>query len=151
MPWSVTGHRLIVRMFDGHGCLASVRARALIAKPDGAKELAPAGHAAAGLVLADPLAVQVLRSGPPPWWTDPSVVVSEGTPDWLSWASRQPDGHEQGPAYLGTGSGFWSADIAARIPDDARVVLRTHHDEAGDRFARQVLTSLSGRCRVFRA
>ena len=38
--------------------------------------------------------------------------------------------------------------IAARIPTGASVVIRTHHDEPGERYAQQIAASLHGRCRI---
>jgi len=77
-------------------------------------------------------------------------VIAEGEPDWLTWASRQADSDEQGPAVFGVESGSWTAEIAARIPDSTRIVIRTHLDASGETYARKIATTLSPRCRVLR-
>lgn len=149
-PWTHTGHRIIFRLWDKTGQAASLRARAL----DGTttpKSLAPAGYSVKGLVLADPLAQQLLGGVCPTWWQPRQVIVAEGEPDWLLWALRQRENDEQGPAVLGVESGAWSPQIAARIPTGSSVVIRTHHDEPGERYAQQIAASLHGRCRIFRS
>jgi len=150
-PWSRSGHRLLLRIWDARGRHISLRARSIVTRPDLPKELAPAGFAAKGLVLADPLSVQLLRGRAPAWWERRDVVVSEGCPDFLVWAGRQRDGREGGPAVLGVVSGSWTLEIASRIPSGARVVVRTHHDVAGQEYAETIEASLRGRCRLFRS
>lgn len=149
-PWHKTGHRLLFRLWDNSGTAASVRARSLdiTAMP---KSLAPAGFSIRGLVLADPLGVQLLTGIVPDWWDPPQVIVAEGEPDWLTWAARQSTWREQGPACFGIEAGSWSQDIADRIPDRSSVVVRTHHDEPGERYAEQVASTLRGRCQLFRS
>jgi hypothetical protein len=150
-PWTATGHRLLIPLFDAAGDLVSVRARCLRDPGDLSKSLAPAAFSVRGLVFADPLAQQLLRSGPPDWWHPRDVVITEGEPDFLTWASRQGDGHEQGPAVLGVVSGSWTEEIASRLPDEARIAVRTHRDAAGEEYARAIVATLGRRCRVFRA
>ena len=149
-PWTRTGHRIIFRLWDHTGQATSLRARAI----DGTvapKSLAPSGYSVKGLVLADPLAQQLLGGVCPNWWQPRQVIVAEGEPDWLLWALRQRESDEQGPAVLGIESGAWSQQIAACIPTGASVVIRTHHDEPGRRYAQQIAASLHGRCRIFRS
>jgi hypothetical protein len=119
------------------------------AKP--AKSLAPAGVRVAGMVMACPLGVQLLGGNVPTWWRSRIVVIAEGEPDWLTWASRQPEANEDGPAVFGVESGAWTPDIAARIPDGVTVVIRTHLDDAGDRYAAKIAGTLRDRCEVLRA
>ena len=149
-PWTHTGHRIIFRLWDHTGQAVSLRARSIdsTAAP---KSLAPSGFSVKSLVLADPLACQLLGGVSPSWWQPREVVVAEGEPDWLLWALRQRETDEQGPAVLGIESGAWSPEIAARIPTGASVVIRTHHDEPGQHYARQIAASLHGRCRIFRS
>lgn len=149
-PWTHTGHRIIFRLWDHTGQAASLRARAIDATT-APKSLAPAGHSVKGLVLAGPLAQQLLDGVCPSWWEPRQVIIAEGEPDWLLWALRQREADEQGPAVLGIESGAWSPQIAARIPTGSSVVIRTHHDEPGRRYAQQIAASLHGRCRIFRS
>jgi len=149
-PWTHTGHRIVFRIWDHTGHAASLRARAIDATVS-PKSLAPGGYSVKGLVLADPLAQQLLGGVCPTWWQPRQVIIAEGEPDWLLWALRQRETDEQGPAVLGIESGTWSPQIAARIPTGASVVIRTHHDEPGRRYAQQISASLQGRCRIFRS
>jgi len=68
------------------------------------------------------------------------VIITEGEPDWLTWATTRPD-----LAVLGVVAGAWVAELAARIPDGSKVVLRTHADAAGDAYAAKVAASFTGR------
>jgi hypothetical protein len=149
-PWTHTGHRIVFRLWDHTGQASSLRARALDSAT-APKSLAPAGFSVKGLVLADPLAQQLLGGVCPTWWQPRQVIIAEGEPDWLLWALRQRETDEQGLAVLGVESGAWSPQIAARIPTGASVVIRTHHDEPGERYAQQIAASLNGRCRIFRS
>lgn len=149
-PWAGTGHRILFRLWDHTGQAVSLRARSFdrTATP---KSLAPSGCSVKGLVLADPLGCQLLGGLCPAWWQPREIVVAEGEPDWLLWAARQRETAEQGPACFGIESGAWSPQIADRVPSEASVVIRTHHDEPGERYAQQVAASLRGRCRIFRS
>lgn len=141
--WTDSSHRLIVRAFDADGAAHSVRARALRGGVE-EKSLAPAGFAARGLVYACVLGKRVLRGVVPDWWRR-EVVIVEGIPDFLTWASRQPEANEQGPAVFGVESGAWTAAHARRIPPGARVAVRTHRDAAGRKYARTIGESFAGR------
>lgn len=132
--WNETGHRLVTRVWGPWGDLLGVRAMQVRADADGPKRLPPAGHRAAGLVLASAAGWRLLRHG-----AARRLVVTEGEPDTLSWSTMTED------AVLGVLSGSWTDDFAARIPDGCRVVIRTHNDAAGDRYAEQVARSLAGR------
>jgi hypothetical protein len=149
-PWTETGHRLVVPVYDEHGRMRSVRAWC-VRDGDDPKRLPPAGHSATGLVLACPNAAALLAHGTPEGTPPPLVIITEGEPDFLTWATRTSDAVEDPPVVLGVMSGSWSDRFAARIPAGSRVVLRTHHDEAGDRYARTIFDSLEGRCAVFRS
>jgi len=98
------------------------------------------------------MARQVLQAGRPEW-LDPDVtlqvVVTEGEPDYLTWSTR-----DQGRpvAVLGlAGAGAWSDELATGIPEGTRVIIRTHCDEAGDRYAADINRTLADRCTVLRA
>lgn len=141
--WLETSHRLVLRGFTATGEPSGLRARALdpAAEP---KALAPSGFSTAGLVYACGLGQQLLRGDPLDWWK-PEIVIVEGIPDFLTWTSQQPEGNEHGPAVFGIESGAWTAAHAARIPDGARVAVRTHLDAAGDKYAQVVAESFMNR------
>lgn len=138
--WRDIGHRLIVRVFDADGTWRSVRSWR-VRDGDPPKRLPPAGHRAAGLVLANGRAVEMLRDGIAPC----QVVVCEGEPDWLVRASM----HRDRPV-IGVLSGGWHEGFAARVPYGSEVVVRTHLDVAGERYAMAVIASVRGRAQVSR-
>ena len=170
-PWSA-GWRCIFPIFDATGALASLRARwcRLLARGDAPagqldrppEELPPVKSAAAaagpgsasGLVLADGLLRQLLRTGERPrWWpvgTPLRIVVVEGEPDFLTWATRHGDAAETAPAVLGLWSGAWTSALAARIPAGCRILLRTDLDACGHDYATRVARDLADRCELRR-
>ena len=85
--WAESDHRLLFQLWDSSGEVVSLRARSISHVPTTAKSLAPSGFSTNGLVLADPLAAQLLATGPPDWWEPTEIVISEGEIDWLTWAS----------------------------------------------------------------
>ena len=111
----------------------------------------PRGWPATGLVFACPLAQQLLTGPPPEWWTPLLVIVAEGSLDFLTWASRQREACEDGPAVFGIYSGAWTPGFGARIPAGSVVALRVHEDDTGDDFARTVAGTLPATCQLYRA
>ena len=141
MSWQKTGHRLILRVFDAVGRPRSVRAWR-ITDGDTPKRLPPGGYRASELVLANHAAWEMLSGRD----TEPrTIVVVEGEPDFLTHATRTYD------AVVGLMSGSWSSKFADAVPSGSEVVVRTHHDSAGDRYARIVTNSLAVRCAVWRS
>jgi hypothetical protein len=145
-PWTACGYRLVVPGYDARGAMRNLRAwRVTPAKDDSPKRIVC--RRAAGLVLADGLARQVLAAGAAPeWWADRplELVITEGEPDYLTWAMRYGSsaGLERAPAVIGVCSGSWSPELAARIPDGARVSIRTHRDDAGNKYAASISATL---------
>ena len=177
-------YRLAVPMYDACGELRAVRFRAVdwvrepsaggmrwrsLNVPRARKALAGRGTRLAGLVIADPMALALLRrsnddapvdDGGATW--DGRIVIAEGEPDawtWATvqrrrrWAREREAGTNRGAtwAVFGVIAGSWTPEIAARIPDGAEVVVRVHSDPAGDRYAAQIIETLAGRCRVSRS
>ena len=150
--WSAY-HRLVTRGWGATGAVESLHARAVGEPPVGLpKGLWPAAGpgSARGLVLADGLGCQILKTGRPPKGWGGELVVAEGVPDFLSWTTTCPVADESAPAILGVASGSWTSDLAARVPDGTRVVIATHHDGAGHRYAQTIAGTLAGRCEVRR-
>jgi len=137
--WLETGHRVIVRAWDSSGALRSVRAWRAI-DGDSPKRLPPAGKRAAGLVQANRLAVAMLRREACPR----RLIIVEGEPDFVTWATRAQD------AVIGIGSGSWTAEHAASVPIGTEVIVRTHCDPAGDRYAAHVIETLGEQRQVWR-
>jgi len=153
LPWPLSGHRLLVPMFDADGAMRGIRARSLGPSGQGPKGAAPAGFSTVGLVMADAVGRVVLATGKTPGWFESEaldVVITEGEPDFLTWASAISDANRRPPAVLGVVASAWSSAIAARLPDGARVAIRTHRDPAGEKYALQIQKTLGLRCSVHR-
>lgn len=162
--WAVLGYRAIFPLYNADGELTSVRARLVAPIDHGApKSLPPVGYSTRGLVLACPLAVLVLQiaawraSGDTgalehaadgwPHEAERRMVITEGEPDFLTWAARG-DGARTFAVLGLPGSGAWTDELADRIPEGCTVIVRTDADDAGDRYAEQISASLRGRCKV---
>ncbi len=131
--WLETGHTLVVRAFDAMGTARSLRA-IQVRTDEAPKRLPPAGKKASELVMLNRAAHDMLRGATPA-----RVGIVEGEPDFLSWAmiSDEP--------IIGLVSGSWHEGFAAAIPRACRVIIRTHEDEAGERYAAQVIETLKGK------
>lgn len=160
---------LLVPMHAADGGIKTLHARAVDAAvtPKGAS---PAGYEIAGTVMADGLALGLLRGTC--WPTGESVadlvrasvglvetgdgaarfgaVVCEGVTDFFTAASTWSETYVEAPAVFGILAGSWTSAIADRIPDGTRVLVVTDPDEAGDRYAQAVNVSLRDRCEVVR-
>lgn len=138
--WLETGHRLIVQTFDEHGRFAGLRAWRVGGDEETPKRLPQAGFSARGLVLANRLASDMLREG-----FQAQLIVAEGEPDWLVHAVRDKYG------VVGITSGSWTQEIADRVAFGSEVVIRTHNDEAGDKYAQHIRKTLGDRVEVWRS
>jgi hypothetical protein len=141
VPWSNSGYRLIARVVDHMGTVRSLRAWQVDGL-EGPKRKPPCGHKAAGLVLANRAAAKMLAGKAQP----KTVLVVEGEPDWATWATRA----DESIAVIGVGSGSWTKDFAGRIPKSSQVIVRTHCDPAGEKYASGIIDSIGERCAVWR-
>ena len=137
--WIESGHRLLVRVWDSSGELRSVRSWRICDDPT-PKRLPPSGYRASGLVLANGSARELLRGA----WGPCRIVVVEGEPDWAVWSCRTSD------PVLGLLSGSWTDELASKVPFGSDVSVRTHCDDAGEKYARKVIDSLKGRATLRR-
>jgi DNA primase len=145
--WVQTGHRIVFPAFDSRGVMRSVRAWGVRANGI-PKRLSPARRRIAGLVLANSAALTLLRREAP---APNEVVFVEGEPDMATWSLRlYQAGRSREVAVFGLFAGGWSREHADSVPVGALVCVRTHHDAAGDRYAREVNETLGRRCRVRR-
>ena len=163
-------YRLAAPMYDAAGELRALRFRAVDRvrelDPDAdpprlrwrvlpvkKKALAPIGARLAGLVLADPWGLALLRGAREldgvRW--DGAVLVAEGEID-LCAATSSAGRFRAGATFaaFAVAAGSWTPELAARIPDGARVTVATDADPAGDKYAEAVRASLAGRCTVRR-
>ena len=133
-PWTTTGHRLLLPVYDATGAMRSVRAWK-VSPFDAPKRLPPGGHKATGLVLANSYGLELLRGEYGPG----RVLFVEGEPDWLTWALQATY-----PVF-GVLSGAWTAEHAARVCTGSDVLIRTHNDPAGDKYAAHIVETLRGK------
>lgn len=161
-PWPESGHRLLVGLYDARGALVSVQARSILADvPKGEKAGNPAPvideaatraagvwadpvwirYELGGAVMADARGLSLLRGSFP---VPRKVYIAEGVPDFLTAATARRD-PANAPAVLGIVAGAWRSELAARIPQGARVVVATHNDPTGDAFAARIAATLAGR------
>jgi hypothetical protein len=139
-PWTKTGHRILVPAYDSDGKLRSLRAWLVEPTPNVPKRVPPVGHRASGLVLASREAVSMLRGE-----LVTQLTVVEGEPDTIARMLVSPL-----DAVIGVLSGSWHDGFAARVPLGSEVIIRTHLDAAGDRYADVVARSVAGRAQVSR-
>ncbi len=132
--WRETGHRVVVPMFDAAGEMRSVRA-IRVTDGESPKRLPPGGHKASGLVMACEFAQGMLCGT----YIPARVLILEGEPDFLS-AMAYP--WDEVYARIGITSGSWTAAIAERIPSCSTVILGTHNDAAGEKYAKAIEATL---------
>lgn len=140
--------RVIVPLFDVAGNLASLHARALKPQLKNDKAASPKGYRLSRMVMANGLARKLLAgdAAAAELARSVGVLIVEGVPDFLTAATQWPTGET--PAVFGVINGSWpkgATELAARIPAGARLVLATHHDEAGEKYSTNVATSLAAR------
>lgn len=139
--WAETGHRIILQAFDCRGEPRSLRAWQVKRDDPSPKRLPPAGHKATELVLANALAAQHLANPGAPI----NLLVAEGEPDFLALCQAYP-----GVNVIGVMNGSWSEAFAERVPFGSIVMVRTHLDEAGEKYAKTITSTLKGRAVVKR-
>src|SRR5205823_14379369 len=107
---------------------------------------APGVAGPGGLAMAPASARALPRSGRAPdarpW---PTVTVAGGAVDFLEWATSYRD---PAPAVLGMIPGTWTSDMAGRIPDGYRIIVRTHENPIAQRYAERITEMLGTRCNV---
>jgi hypothetical protein len=154
-PWDQSGYRLILPLYGPTGVMESIRARSIVpsSRP---KAVSPEGFAVRGLLMANSLGHALLAGTPLPDDTpsadlvrDVGLVIAEGDPDFLTWGSVHSDSSDSAPAVFGVFAGSWNAEFAARVPATTRVAIRTHPDEAGNKYAAEVIKTLGHRCQLF--
>lgn len=155
--WRELGYHWITVMFDACGVMRSCVARNVLDDEERTrlagfeipKSVAPRGYSRAGLVLACPLARQILESGArPDWWpgdVEFRVELCEGEKKLLQRALSRSDASELAPAVIGVESGAWTPAIAARIPDATTLYIATDQNDAGARYATKIVQSLAPR------
>ena len=128
--WARGGWRLVVPLRDHTGTVKSLKARRVI---DGAgpKSLSPGGFAVSGLAFFDPANTAPARA-----W------IVEGEKKFLQLSTRIGEGE----AVFGIGSGMYTPELIARIPDDCEVIIATDADpkcQAGAKYATDIANLLA--------
>ncbi len=141
LSWQRSGHRMIVPVYDHTGVMRSLRAWR-IEGDAAAKRIPPSGCKATGLLMANGPAVKLLRERCAPR----RVLVVEGEPDFATASIRWSD-----LAIFGVISGGWTEEFAKRVPLGSEVVIATHHDEAGEKYAAHVTKTVRARAVVSRS
>lgn len=142
--WARYDRRLVCPMYDCEGVRRSVIGR-LVREPRSKREpkaMMLAGATSSGLLMACPFGLRLLRGEPlpPPAVDRPLIVIAEGEPDAMTFRS-----HTDATAVFGVRPGAWTPELAARLPDGAKVLVATHHDEPGERYAAKIVRTLEER------
>jgi hypothetical protein len=137
--WAAAGYRLVVPLFNARGRMVALR---FCAPVMGMKGRAASGTSCVGMVMADQLARTTLASGTAPeCWPARSfaVVVAQGEPDFLSWATEPArsglgDSATSFPAAIGVMNGSFDMSIAQRLPFGTRITSAMNRNLRGDRI-----------------
>ena len=129
--------RLVFPLYDANGVHRSVLARAVMSTPPNSLS----ESLRSGLVLANDRARGILCGNPlkPANDGERRIIIAEGEIDWLTWVAQG------GETVIGIWSGSWTPELAARLPDGAVLVVRVHGDDAGVRYAQDILNSVRDR------
>jgi len=139
--WRFSGHRMLVPVYDSSGLMKSVRAWSVDGRSP-AKRLPPSGFRASGLVMANRYAQDLLKTKKGPC----KILIAEGEPDFLTVSTNW--------FYLpvmGLTSGSWTEEFAKKIPLGSEILIMTHHDKAGDKYAEIVNSTVKNRAVVKRS
>jgi len=136
--WCNTGYRALFPLYNSQGKLTSVRARWVSYQKPFTKVINPAGYEVQGTILADRQALGLLRDKPLKDF-DGYIVIAEGDPDYLTWATRNK---ENTFATFGVFNGSWNSQFASKIPEHSNVVVATHYDDEGEKYFRRIYETL---------
>ncbi len=144
VPWNRSNHRLVARLFDPQGQLASLTARRILeVETDLPKALFPPGPRS-GLLLADEAGRWALRA--PHDYVPAELWIGEGLTDHLALACDFALGDESAPGALAiVGPSSWSKAAADRVPDRIVVVVAVDVDDAGDGYLAEIVKTFHGR------
>ncbi len=134
--WRTFSAEVVLPLHDASGVMRGLVARKTV--KGSPKSLFARAAGRRGLVLANEMGVRVLRGEPR------DVVVVEGEPDWLTASIRWPQFGVLGIA----GSGSWTPELGRKLT--GTVVVRTHGDKPGEKYAEQVVSSCTRARRVLR-
>lgn len=152
------GYELIVPIFDAAGICRGSRIRWCATEddpiagmletpaPNGAKTRAMTGFDSAGLVMLNVAGWSLLAQRLLPT----RIWVVEGEPDMLTLSVALMTAGRRSDAVIGLFSGAWTWALAKAIPAGSEVILATHEDLQGRKYAEEVQESLHGRATIKR-
>jgi hypothetical protein len=144
VPWNRSNHRLVARLFDAQGQLASLTARRIVSADDGVKKALFPWGPRAGLVLADEAGRWALRA--PHDYVPAELWIGEGLTDHLALACDFALGDESAPGSLAiVGPSSWSKAAADRVQDRVVIVVAVDTDKAGDGYLSEIVKTFEGR------
>ena len=143
--WHQSGHRALFPLFDHLGELQSLHARRMEPGALKPKGLSPVGYEVSGLVLADDSARALLR-GEGDWLG--YLLIVEGAPDFL--CASLYFGEEANTAVIGILSGSWTDAFAKQLPKHISVLIATHFDDAGEKYAQKIRATLAAGTHITR-
>lgn len=126
-------YRLVIWLWTPECCTPAGAVLRSFDPPKGKpKSCGPMGYTARGLCMVNAAARTAMRIKSP----HRTFIVREGERDFLLDASR-------GHAVIGIRSGSWSTEWAAALPPAAHLEIATDHDEAGEKYARHIVRTLT--------
>lgn len=153
-PWSETGHRIVVPLYDFTGRMMSVLARS-VDRGTRPKSVGTSGYQRRGLVMAGGYGRQMLMSGDNGslhHMENFRLTIFEGEVDLLRGLATGADdvaneNYQTASVRgaLGIMSGSFTRDIASRVPSRSTVVLATDGDEQGDKYADEIRRLIGNR------
>lgn len=144
-PWVRSQHLLLTPLYNHNGEMASFKARCIGEHP--VKSFSPKGFNVTELVMADSFGKRLLKLKKRPDGWNPQealkILITEGEPNFWSWATTFSETDPYAPAILGIFSGAWNKTIAACIPALSTVKIATDNDETGDKYAKAIAETLN--------
>lgn len=132
--WS-NDYRLVAPAYEMDGTFASIHARTCRDQEGKPKTRWPKGCKAGGLLMANPMAVKMMRGDPLDFQGDvPGLLVCEGFTDFLRAALTAMNEGLLLPIIAGT-SGCFRHLREAKIPEGLNIFIATDPDEKGEEYA----------------
>ncbi len=129
--WIMSGHRLIIPLYNHEGKIRSFKARCITG--GSLKNVNPQDYSPAELCMANEAAQNMMADG-----SHADVAFfCEGEMDFLSLVSCD----DSGAAIFGIYSGAWSGKHTERLNTD-RVIFLTDNDDAGDAYKMRLFESI---------
>jgi len=134
MFWA-NDYRLAAPVYEMDGTFASIHSRTCCDEKQKPKTRWPRGYKAGGLLMANPMAVKMMRGDPLDFGGDiPGLLVCEGFTDFLRGALTAMNEGLALPIIAGT-SGCFRSLREMKIPEGLNIFIATDPDDAGDEYA----------------